>query len=105
MVSLRREELFSLDGRTAIVTGGAGFLGRTLCTTLLENGARVVVLGRSERVNQEAADWSASYGDDRVRAVQLDMFDRDALQRTAEGLAAEEQPAILVNNAHEMGPG
>jgi gluconate 5-dehydrogenase len=104
-VTLHRDELFSLDGRTAVVTGGAGFLGRTLCAALLENGARVVVLGRSDRLDEEAARWSQTYGDDRVRAIKVDMFDRPALERAAESLAAEEQPSILVNNAHEMGPG
>jgi NAD(P)-dependent dehydrogenase (short-subunit alcohol dehydrogenase family) len=104
-MSLHRDELFSLEGRTVVVTGAAGFLGRTLCGTLLENGARVVALGRSERLEQEAARWSDAHGEDRVRAVTVDMFDRNALEQTADMLATEEQPGILVNNAHEMGPG
>ncbi len=35
-----------LTGRTAVVTGGAGPLGRVLCDALASVGARVVVVDR-----------------------------------------------------------
>ncbi len=38
------KEQFSLTGMTAVVTGGAGFLGRGFCAGLAEFGARVAVV-------------------------------------------------------------
>ncbi len=39
-------QLMDLRGRTALVAGGAGHLGRAACETLVELGARVAVLDR-----------------------------------------------------------
>jgi 2-deoxy-D-gluconate 3-dehydrogenase len=45
-------ELFRLDGQIAIVTGGAGLLGRQFCRALAQAGARVIVAD----LNKEDAD-------------------------------------------------
>ena len=104
LVNLQANQLFSLEGKTAVLTGASGFLGRTFAAALLANGARVVALGRSERLQTEAARWSLEFGADRVRACQVDMYDRAALEATlADIVASESFVDILVNNAHELG--
>jgi len=96
------ERLFSLEGRTALLTGAAGFLGRSMAEALLGAGARLVAIGRSERLIVEAERWQAVFGADRVRTEQLDMFDLEALESLMGRIAAEETVDILVNNAHEL---
>jgi gluconate 5-dehydrogenase len=105
VVAVTRGELFSLQGRTAVLTGASGFLGRTLARTLLANGARVVVLGRSDRLLSVAREWANEFGADAVASHQVDMYDLAALEGTFDRIAAGERRIdILVNNAHELGP-
>lgn len=104
-MSLRAADLFSLVGKTAMLTGASGFLGRTFARALLENGARVIAVGRSERLGQEVAVWTSEFGEDRVRGVLVDMYDRAAFAAALDELIAEEPSIdVLVNNAHELGP-
>ena len=51
------QNLFGLEGQTAIVIGGTGVLGGAIAEGLAQAGARVIVAGRNEsrgteRVNQ-----------------------------------------------------
>jgi gluconate 5-dehydrogenase len=103
-VSLGAGELFSLEGRTALLTGAGGFLGRTMGEALLANGARVVGLGRSGRVDEVVGAWRERHGEDRAGAVRVDMYDLDALRAVLDELVAREPVHVLVNNAHELGP-
>jgi NAD(P)-dependent dehydrogenase (short-subunit alcohol dehydrogenase family) len=102
---LKLESLFSVRGKTAVLTGASGFLGRTFCRALLANGARVVALGRSKRLETEAANWAAEFGPNRVAVRRIDMYDRSALDALCDAIAATEQRIdVLINNAHELGP-
>lgn len=101
---LQRTNLFSLDGKTAVLTGASGFLGRTFALALLANGARVIALGRSDRLKTEAEGWREQFGPDKVAIEQIDMYDAEGLNRLCDQIA-EREPSldILVNNAHELG--
>jgi NAD(P)-dependent dehydrogenase (short-subunit alcohol dehydrogenase family) len=105
LVTLHASALFSLSGKTVLLTGASGFLGRTMGYALLANGARVIALGRSARLQSVTEAWCAEFGADRVHACRVDMYDLPALEQALEHIVSHE-PAIsvLVNNAHELGP-
>ena len=55
------KELFSLDGRVAIVTGGRGLYGASISAGLCEMGAQVVIASRSgEKCEAYAAELRAA---------------------------------------------
>ena len=104
-MSLQAASLFSLAGKTALLTGATGFLGRTMAQVLLANGARLVAMGRSERLETLTSAWADEFGTDQVRAYRVDMYDLQALAQTLDQIVANEPFVdVLINNAHELGP-
>ncbi|HWS65295.1 MAG TPA: SDR family oxidoreductase [Steroidobacteraceae bacterium] len=104
IAELKASALFDLQGKTAVLTGASGFLGRTFALALLANGARVVAMGRSGRLHDEETRWENQFGKDRIATHRIDMYDVDALNAICTEIAEKEKSIdILVNNAHELG--
>lgn len=90
--------LFSLEGRTAMVTGASRGLGRAIALGLARSGASLVLAARDEIRLEEAANEIRALGGT-ARTIAFDLADLEAVQDaanrlTAEGLAID----ILVNN-------
>src|SRR5712692_5566999 len=90
-------ELFRLDGRVALVTGGAGLLGRRYCEALLQAGARVVI-GDLDGARAEAL--AAALGHANALGAKLDVGDDQSVRETVTAAVARFQRLdILINNA------
>lgn len=99
--------LFRLDGRVAVVTGGAGLYGTHLCRTLAEAGASVVLTSRSLDKAADAAAKLVADGVGAVRPEVLDQADPDSIAAFADRVERDSgRIDVLVNNAvHRQGHG
>jgi NAD(P)-dependent dehydrogenase (short-subunit alcohol dehydrogenase family) len=92
-------ELFSLDGRVAVVTGGSSGIGAEMARALGRAGARVVLVARDKDRLQAAAEELRAEGAG-ATWVSADLGDRAGVARAAdEAEAAFGAPDILVNCA------
>ncbi len=94
------EELFSLKGRVALISGGAGYLGTAMCETLAELGAHVVIGSRDEtKCQQLATRLQADFGV-RSAGIKMDIMDLASIEQ-ALGFTREHFGGlnILINNA------
>jgi NAD(P)-dependent dehydrogenase (short-subunit alcohol dehydrogenase family) len=93
-------ELVSLEGRCAVVTGGARGIGFATCDRLAEAGAYVIVADLDEKVAEEAADELSARHDTKVIGVRVDVADPEDVRDLADRVMAEFGGLdVWVNNA------
>ncbi|MCD4782202.1 MAG: SDR family oxidoreductase [Candidatus Eremiobacteraeota bacterium] len=92
--------LFSLKGKTAIVTGGAGHLGTAFSEALAEAGANVVIASRNEKKCIELAERLRNEYDITAVGMELDVSSLDSINKCWENVYLKTGSIdILVNNA------
>jgi len=96
-------ELFSVEGRIALVTGGSTGIGRHIATGLAAAGARVYICARTEaKVLAAAADISAATGGTCI-GLAADLSTLRGIDALVATIGARESALhILVNNAGTM---
>jgi 2-deoxy-D-gluconate 3-dehydrogenase len=90
--------LFDLTGRTALVTGARGGIGRAAALALAGAGADLVLWGHRPGSLTEVAGEVTGRGR-RAVSITVDLADLEAVRAGAAAVLAEHQVDILVNNA------
>lgn len=92
-------DLFSLKGRTALVTGGAGNYGKQMVIALAEAGARVYTASRTLEKNQLLAEELRERGLD-VYGEEYDQSDEKSIKELLQRMKEKSGKIdILVNNS------
>ncbi len=93
-------ELFDLNGKVALVTGGSKGIGRAMAHGLAEAGADIVINSRSRAEMDEAMSYILDGTGRQGHCVVADLFQREDTVRLArEALEAMGRVDIIVNNA------
>jgi len=90
-----------LDGRLALVTGGARGIGKTIGGMFLDEGAEVAIFDVSEDSGKETADsFNRKYGTGRASFYKVDITDEESVEQAVNRIIEKKDKIdILVNNA------
>ena len=89
-------DLFGLEGKVALVTGGSRGIGRMIVEGLLEAGcAKVYIVARKK----EQVDATAAELGEKVIGMTGDLSQMDGIQQLADLAEREDRLDLLVNNA------
>ncbi len=92
-------DLFSLEGKRALITGSSQGIGFALARGLAEAGAAIVLNGR-DTAKLDAAAETLKGEDATVHTLAFDATDHDAVRAAIDGFEPDVGPIdILINNA------
>jgi len=101
----KSEEYFNLKNKIAVVTGGAGILGKSICEALGRAGMKIAILD----INEEMAETSARSISDKTGAlvigIKANVLEKDSLKE-AKYIINENfgEVDILINGAGGNSP-
>jgi NAD(P)-dependent dehydrogenase (short-subunit alcohol dehydrogenase family) len=102
---INTNELFNVSGKTAVLTGGTGVLGKAMALGMADAGINTVILGRREEAGKELVETINAQGK-KALFVQADVLDAAQLIKAKEKILATFGTIdILVNAAGGNMPG
>lgn len=104
MNDLKNDDLFDLTGKVAIVTGGAGLLGKVFCQALVTAGADVAIIDIDKNKADETARKISKEQNQKVLAFACDITSPDSVVTMVEDVVNRlGRIDILLNNAASKG--
>lgn len=91
-------DLFSIEGKTAVITGGSRGIGKMIATGYVKAGAKVYISSRKVAACEETVAELSEFGD--IQAIPADLSNPTEAERLAKEITDQsEKVDILVNNA------
>lgn len=76
------KDIFNIDKKVCVITGGTGVLGGTVARYLLQQGAQVIILGsHQQRLDQSLSSLKDDHAN--VAGFVCDVLDEEAVRKTA----------------------
>jgi len=98
MSNLSIKDLFSVEGKVAVVTGGSRGIGLMIARAYVENGVKVYISSRKADVCDKVAKELSEHG--KCIAITTDLSNEDGAKKLAKEVGERESALhILVNNA------
>lgn len=98
MSNLELSNLFSVKGKTVLITGGSRGIGLMMASTFVKNGAKVYISSRNAAVCQAVEEELRKLGD--CTAIPADLSTSEGQQELVSQIKAKENALdILINNA------
>lgn len=96
--SLAISNLFSVKGKTAVVTGGSRGIGLMIARAYVENGAKVYISSRKADICNAVAQELSKHGE--CISIPADLANKEGWETLVNGIKEHEDSIdILVNNA------
>ena len=103
-VSDQKKNLFSLTGKVAVVTGGAGLLGQVFCQALVTAGANVAIIDLDKQAADKTAATIKKAETQKVIAVECDITSQESVSAMVKTVVTQLGGIdILLNNAASKG--
>ncbi|KAI9009232.1 putative 3-oxoacyl-reductase [Hyaloraphidium curvatum] len=78
---------YSIEGRVALVTGGASGIGRSTCHVLSDHGCKIAVVDLGSNVDEVVAEINECHGEGTAKGFRCDVRDMEAVQKTTDAVA------------------